>query len=277
MVEDTFEEDDTAHDYLEEDVGLDDLVIPSSAVDNLAGDDLSDGVKGAAKPLQVQMAELEVELLTAKRALLQTQNAQHAQGSLGGASACSDAPLRSYASEQRSWRRQISKQQQDEVVVREQRGKKRYTVDVDMKSNPCGQNRSLWLTCLRGHSQDVDFSDDNYNVHKTSMLLNIKQRVDNTFEYEGGLGRVTEEAFHSTLKGQLKIKRYQLKKALQAGKAKPKHIRQDHWVNLSRLISEDRKMKEAERLKTNRASAKRSSLLGRSEDDLTTNLVTSEL
>ena len=32
------------------------------------------------------------------------------------------------------------------------------------------------------------------------MLLNIKQRGDNTFEYEGGLGRVTDEAFHTTLK-----------------------------------------------------------------------------
>ena len=54
--------------------------------------------------------------------------------------------------------------------------------------------------------------------------------VDNTFEYEGGLRRVTEDAFYATLKGQLKIKRYQLKKALQTGKAKPKHIRQKHWV-----------------------------------------------
>jgi hypothetical protein len=80
------------------------LVIPSSAVDNLAGDDDSDGVKGVAKLLQVQMAELEVKLLTAKRALLQTQSAQHAQGSFGGANACRDAPLWSYASEQRSRR-----------------------------------------------------------------------------------------------------------------------------------------------------------------------------
>jgi hypothetical protein len=153
---------------------------------------------------EVQMAELEVELLTAKHALLQIQSAQNAQGSLGGASVYMDVPLWSYTSEQRSRRRRISKQQ-DEVVVKEQRGKKRYTVDVDMKDNPCGQNRSLWLTCLRGHSQDVNFSEDNYNAHKTSMLLNIKQRVDNTFEYEGGLGRITEEAFHSTLKGQLKL------------------------------------------------------------------------
>ena len=34
------------------------------------------------------------------------------------------------------------------------------------------------------------------------MLFAIKERVDNTFEYHGGLGKVTEEAFHSILKGQ---------------------------------------------------------------------------
>jgi hypothetical protein len=69
-----------------------------------------------------------------------------------------------------------------------------------MKGNPCGQNRSLWLTYLRGHSQNMDFCEDKYNEHKTSMLLNIKQRVENTFENEGGLGRVTEEEFYATLK-----------------------------------------------------------------------------
>ena len=75
------------------------------------------------------------------------------------------------------------------------------------------------------------------------MLLNIKQREDNTFEYRGGLGKVTEEAFHSTLKQQLKIKRYEMKTMMVAGKEKPKHIRNDHWVNLSKLISEDRKLR----------------------------------
>jgi hypothetical protein len=84
--------------------------------------------------------------------------------------------------------------------MREQRGRKRYTVEIDMKGNPCGQNRHLWLTCLRGHSHDIEFSKDNYNSYKTSMLLNIKERVDNTFGYEGGIGRVTKEAFHATLK-----------------------------------------------------------------------------
>ena len=272
MTQETYEDDVGNHDYLEEDVHLDDLDIPFSNVDNYAGGDEGDGGKGDAKPLQVQIAELEVEILTAKRALLQTQSTRQ-MPSIGGAVAERDVALRSHASEQRSRRRKISKQLQDEVVVREQSGIKRYSVEVDMKGNPCGQNRSLWLTCLRGHSQDVDFSEDNYNAHKTSMLLNIKQRVDNTFEYEGGLGRVTEEAFHAILKGQLKIKRYQLKKALQAGKPKPKHIRQDHWLNLCRLISEDCKLKEAERLKSNRSQLKRPSVVGRCEEDLTTNLV----
>ena len=72
--------------------------------------------------------------------------------------------------------------------MREQRGRKMRTVEVDMKGNPCGQNRLLWWTCLRGHSQDIDFSKNNYNSYKTSMLLNIKKHVDNTFEYEGGIG-----------------------------------------------------------------------------------------
>ena len=84
--------------------------------------------------------------------------------------------------------------------MKKKRGKKIYTVEVDMKGNPYGQNQSLCLTCLRGHSQDVDLSEENYNAYKISMLLNIKQRVNNTFEYERRLGRVTEEAFHATLK-----------------------------------------------------------------------------
>jgi hypothetical protein len=84
--------------------------------------------------------------------------------------------------------------------VRQQRGRKMYTVEVDVKRNTSGQNCLLWLTCLRRHFHDIDFSKDNYNPHKTSMLLNIKERVDNTFEYEGGIGRVTKEVFHATLK-----------------------------------------------------------------------------
>ena len=79
----------------------------------------------------------------------------------------------------------------------------------------------------------------------------------------GGLGRVTEEAFHSLLKNQLKTKRYQLKKALLAGRTKPKHIRQDHWVSLSKLIVEERKVKEAEKLRENRAQLKRPSISAR--------------
>ena len=68
--------------------------------------------------------QLEVEILTAKRALLQTQRDE------------ADVTLWSHASEQRSQRRRISRQQQDEVSVREQRGKKMYSVNVDTKGNP---------------------------------------------------------------------------------------------------------------------------------------------
>ena len=157
----------------------------------------------------------------------------------------------------------ISKQYFDNVFAKEQCGKIMYTVEVDMKINPCGQNRSLLLTCLRGHPQDVNFSKDNCNAYKISMLLNIKQRVDNTFEYEGGLGRIVEEAFLTTLKWQLK-KRYQLKKTLQACMIKPKQNRLDYWVNLSKLILEDHKVK-------------RPTMMGYNEENITINLVRMKL
>ena len=41
---------------------------------------------------------------------------------------------------------------------------------------------------LANHTQDVPLSVDNYNTHITSILLNNKQRVDNTFDYEEELG-----------------------------------------------------------------------------------------
>ena len=80
------------------------------------------------------------------------------------------------------------------------------------------------------------------------MLLAVKERVDNTFDYRGGLGRVTKEAFHNILKGQLKVKRYQLKKRMQEGKDKPKHIWHDHWMKLSKLIGNEKKQQEVEKL-----------------------------
>ena len=119
----------------------------------------------------------------------------------------------------------------------------------------------------------MDFNIDNYHRNNTTMLFSIKQRVNNTFDYEGGLGRVTEEAFYSLLKNQLKTKRYQLKKALLAGRTKPKHICQDHWVSLSKLIVEERKTKEVEKLKENRAQLKRPSISARDSDEIAANLV----
>lgn len=180
----------------------------------------------------------------------------------------------SYSRDQKSRRRVALKQQQaQEVTFRDAGGPRKHLVEVDLRGHPQGQNRPLWLTCLRGHAQDIDFSEDNYKNLNTSMLLAVKERVDNTFEYHGGLGKVTEEAFHSILKGQLKVKRYQLKKRMQEGKDKPKHIRHDHWVKLSKLILEEKKQHEAEKLRYSRAQVKRPSSAGRNEEYVRANLV----
>ena len=170
-----------------------------------------------AKRLELAIAEKELQLLTKRRALQRRQIVHQ-----GGTSTMIDLDdrgmLRTNDGDGQARRRRALKQQQFEVPRRKITRRKRYVVEVDMKRHPCGQNRSLWLTYLRGHSADVDFSVDNYVNHNTAMLLNIKQCVDNIFEYRGGLEKVTEEAFHSSLKQQLKIKRYEMKKMVVAEK-----------------------------------------------------------
>jgi hypothetical protein len=64
-----------------------------------------------------------------------------------------------------------------------------------------------------------------------------------------------------------------MKKMMVAGKEKPKHIRGDHWVNLSTLISDERKQRQSEKLKENRALVRKVSSTGRSEGEVTANLV----
>jgi hypothetical protein len=265
------------HDFYADEPLMDDVAIPSSNIDDRHSDSDSDEGDLEAKSLDLQIKKLELKkakMLVAQRRLQGEQPAerqyhggttQHSHGHSGD--------RRTKDSDLRSHRRQVERQLMLGASEREHRGKKRYEVEVDMKGNPCGQNRQIWMSCLRGHSQDVDFSVDNYNQHSTTMLLAIKQRVDNTFDYEGGLGRVTEEAFHSLLKNQLKTKRYQLKKALVAGKPKPKHIRQDHWLNLSKLISEERKIKEAQKLRGNRAQFKKASRSAQQSNEVAANQV----
>ena len=265
------------HDFYADEPLMDDVAIPSSNIDDFHNDSDSDEGDLEAKSLDLQIKKLELKkakILVAQRRLQGEQPAerqyhggstQHSHGQSGD--------RRTKDSDLRSQRRQVERQLMLGASEREHRGKKRYEVEVDMKGNPCGQNRQIWMSCLRGHSQDVDFSVDNYNQHSTTMLLAIKQRVDNTFDYEGGLGRVTEEAFHSLLKNQLKTKRYQLKKALVAGKPKPKHIRQDHWLNLSKLIMEERKIKEAHKLRSNRAQVKKASTSTQQSDEVVPNQV----
>jgi hypothetical protein len=160
-----------------------------------------------------------------------------------------------------------------EVSERKLEGQKRYTCDIDMNGHPFGHGRITWLTCLQGHSNELDFSINDYNVHNTKILLNVKARVDNTFEYRGGIGRVIEEAFHAILKKQLKMKRYQMKKRMVEGLPRPLHICADHWLSLSNLIADENKQKQAKQLKQNRARVKKVSMAGRSEGEVRTNLV----
>ena len=47
----TYEDDGTNHDYLEEDIDIDNIAPPSSNIDNIGGDAESDGGEGAPKPL----------------------------------------------------------------------------------------------------------------------------------------------------------------------------------------------------------------------------------
>ena len=114
-------------------------------------------------------------------------NAQHGQGQ-GNGKLEQDTVMLKEDSELRNHRQKVELQQQMGVQERKHRGNKRYTLMVDINGHPYGQNMPLWMTCLRGHTQDADFSVDNYHLHITMMLLSIKQRVDNTFDYEGDLG-----------------------------------------------------------------------------------------
>ena len=136
-----------------------------------------------------------------------------------------------------------------EVSEKKLVGKKRYTCDIDMNGHPSGHGRITWLTCLQRHSNDLDSSINNYNVHNTKILLNVKVRVDNTFEYHGGIGRVIEEAFHAIIKKQLKMKRYQMKKRMVEGLSRSLHICANHWLSLSNLIADEIKQKQAKQLK----------------------------
>lgn len=82
MSKETWDDDGANHDHLKEDIDIDNLIILSSNIDNLRGKADNDVGEVYAKPLHEQIAKLEVELLTAKRALLRRQNRQQDQPSV---------------------------------------------------------------------------------------------------------------------------------------------------------------------------------------------------
>lgn len=266
--------DEVEDDFVEEDSPFEDETAPVAR-----GYDVGDHYPGSPTAVGMQeYSSIDLQIMKKELEMLKAQRSEKLRR--GGKLTFETVPGEEYGGvvrnsdpDRRQRRRLRSQQVQQEASVREQQGRKRYTVQVDMKGNPCGENRHLWLKCLRGHAADLDFSIDNYNDHNPLTLMNIKQRVDNTFEYEGGIGCITDWSFQSILKSQLKMKRYALKKLMVAGREKPKHIRQDHWVNLSALIADEKKVKQAVRLTQNRAQLQRVSHSGRSEGEITANLV----
>ena len=228
---------------------------------------------GPISSLDLEIAEKQLQLLQWRRAM-EIQEPGMNSSTYSASEMTESFGQPSYSRDQKSRRRVALKEQHaQEATIRDARGHRKHLVEVDLKGHLQGHNRSWWLTCLRGHAHDIDFSEDNYKNLNTSMLLAIKERVDNTFEYHGGLGKVTEEAFHNILKGQLKMKRYQLKKRMQEWKDKPKHIWHDHWIKLSKLIQEEKKQHEAEKLRHSRAQVRRPSVAGRNEEYVRANLV----
>ena len=261
------------HDFLEDKSLLEDFAPPPARrFEGLhSSGRTSEGGLNDYASMDLKIMRKELEMLKVQRAQKQRLAAKLSPKTVAGKE-FNDLP-RNSEPDKRHRRRLHTRRLQQRASVREQHGKKRYTVEVDMKGNPCGENRLLWLKSLRGHTVDLDFSVDNYTEHNAMILLNIKKRVDNTFEYEGGIGHVTEWSFHANLKTQLKMKRYTMKKLMVAGREKPKHIRQDHWINLSVLIADEKKVKQAETLTLNRAQLKRLFHANRFEGEVTANLV----
>lgn len=82
-----------------------------------------------------------------------------------------------------------------------------------------------------------------------------------------------EDAFHATLKKQVKTRRSQMKKLMVEQKSKMEHIRQDHWLNLSKLMTLEHKKEEAQKLTKSHATVKKPSSVGQTESEMQAKLV----
>ena len=259
--------EDTEHDFCQEplpaELGTPDTV---DLADNCHRDSALDNAPNSPcynTDLDLQIEEQRLAVLT-KRKELQVKNKTDFYSGSASTTLLEGPASRSYDADKKCRQRELDKRLLEEAPDRESKGKKRYGVEVSDSGNPIGIMRNKWLACLRGHSSDLDFSVDVYSQQNMSTLLDIKRRVDNTFDYIGGLGKVSEEVFHHILKSQLKMKRYQLKKLILQKRPKPGHVRSDHWRNLAELISGEAKQTEAKKLKMSRAMVKRMSSQGRS-------------
>ena len=138
--------------------------------------------RGRALPRHGSISSLDIEIAKKQLQLLQWRRAMEMQEPVVDSSTFSPSEMTesfgqpSYSREQKSRRRVALRQQQaQEVTFRDAGGPRKHIVEVNLRGHPQRQNRPLWLTCLRGHAHDIDFSDDNYKNLPTSMLLVVKE------------------------------------------------------------------------------------------------------
>ena len=130
-------------------------------------------------PRHPPISSLDLEIAEKQLQLLQWRRAMEMQEPGGNSSTYYASEMTesfgqpSYSRDTKSRRRVALKQQQaQEATFRDARGPRKHIVEVDLRGHPQGQNRPLWLTCLRGHAQDIDFSEDNYkNIPPLCYLL----------------------------------------------------------------------------------------------------------
>ena len=96
--------------------------------------------------MDLKIMSKELEMLKVQRAQKQDQVAKLTPEAVAGEEySCFQ---RNMDADKRHRRGLHSWQQQQEAPVREQQGRKRYTIEVDMKGSPYGGNHHLWLKCL---------------------------------------------------------------------------------------------------------------------------------
>ena len=161
--------DEDDHDFLEEESLLEDFAPPPAR--------RFDGSRSFGRTSEVGLddyASMDLKIISKELEMLKVQWAQKQRlaakfnpEAVEGEE-FDDLP-RSSEADKRHRRRLHTRRLQQEAPVREQHGRKRYTVEVDMKGNPCGGNRHLWLKCLRGHAVHLHYKKKRFLSSRVSV------------------------------------------------------------------------------------------------------------